>query len=65
MNSPNFTRKPNFVPENLKNFLTQDEYEMVKNLAVRRNAYNQMPMIAWAMGFLNIYQLDALLSYSS
>jgi hypothetical protein len=65
MNSPSFTRKPNFVPENLKNFLTQDEYEMVKNVAVRRNAYNQMPMIAWAMGFLNIYQLDALLSYSN
>jgi hypothetical protein len=63
MNSPSFTRKPNFVPENLKNFLTQDEYEMVKNIAVRRNASNQMPMIAWAMGFLNIYQLDALLSY--
>jgi hypothetical protein len=63
MNSPSFTHKPNFVPENLKNFLTQGEYEMVKNVAVRRNAYNQMPMIAWAMGFLNIYQLDALLSY--
>lgn len=65
MNSPRSIRKKNFVPENLKNFLTQDEYEMVKNLAVRRNAYDQMPLIAWAMGFLNIYQLDTLLSYSS
>jgi hypothetical protein len=63
MNSPNSTRKPNFAPENLKSFLTPDEYEMVKNLAGRKNAYSQMPMIAWAMGFLNIYQLDALLSY--
>jgi hypothetical protein len=63
MNSPSSIRKPNFVAENLKNFLTQDEYEMVKNLAGRKNAYSQMPMIAWAMGFLNIYQLDALLSY--
>jgi hypothetical protein len=62
VNSPRFRRK-RFVPENLKNLLTQDEYEMVKNLAVRRNAHDQMPMIAWAMGFLNIYQLDTLLSY--
>jgi hypothetical protein len=65
MNSPSFNRKQNFVPKNLKNFLTQDEYEMVKNVAIRRNAYNQMPVIAWTMGFLNIYQLDALLSHPS
>lgn len=63
MNSPNYALNMDFVPKSLKNLLTKDEYEMVEHVAIRRNAYNQMPLIAWAMGFLSIYELDALLSY--
>ncbi len=63
MSSPNYALNMDFVPKRLKTLLTKDEYEMVENVAVRRNAYNQMPLIAWTMGFLSIYDLDALLSY--
>jgi hypothetical protein len=63
MSSPNYALNMDFVPKSLKTLLTKDEYEMVENVAVRRKAYNQMPLIAWTMGFLSIYDLDALLSY--
>ncbi len=63
MNSPNYSLNMDFVPKSLKNLLTKDEYAMVENVAVRRNAFDQMPLIAWTMGFLSIYELDALLSY--
>jgi hypothetical protein len=49
--------------ETLRSLLTEQEYQLVKNVAARRNACDQLPTIAWAMGFLNIYQLDVLLNY--
>jgi hypothetical protein len=49
--------------ETLRSLLTEKEYQLVKNVAARINACNQLPTIAWAMGFLSIYQLEALLNY--
>jgi hypothetical protein len=65
MNEPdaNSTFNQSFFAETLRSLLTEDEYQLVKNVAARRNAYNQLPTIAWAMGFLSIEQLDALLSH--
>ncbi|MGA7953761.1 MAG: hypothetical protein WCA07_09620 [Gloeobacterales cyanobacterium] len=65
MNNPvndSATNQSSFA-ETLKNLLTEKEYLLVKDMAARRNACNQLPTIAWAMGFLSIHQLDALLSH--
>jgi hypothetical protein len=65
MNNPvnnSATNRGSFA-ETLRSLLTEKEYQLVKNAAARRNACNQLPTIAWAMGFLSIYQLDALLNY--
>jgi hypothetical protein len=66
MNNPinNSAPSQSSFAETLRSLLTEKEYQLVKNVAARRNAFNQLPTIAWAMGFLSIEQLDALLSHS-
>jgi hypothetical protein len=63
MNNPvnNYATNRSSFAETLRSVLTEKEYQLVKNVAARSNACNQLPTIAWAMGFLSIYQLDALL----
>lgn len=47
---------------NLKNLLSPEEYQTVTNVAQGRLGGDQLPVIAWALGFVNLEQLDALLS---
>jgi hypothetical protein len=47
---------------NLKNLLTHEEYQTVAHVAEGRFGSDQLPIVAWALGFVNLEQLDALLS---
>ncbi|WP_287128979.1 DUF2949 domain-containing protein [Candidatus Cyanaurora vandensis] len=46
----------------LKDLLTDSEYQIVKKAAQRSQDTAQLPVVAWAMGFVSLEQLDTLLN---
>ncbi len=49
------------IQAKLKNMLTEREFKAVAQAAARNQDQTQLPLIAWAMGFLSFAQLEDLL----
>jgi hypothetical protein len=49
------------MTEPLKQLLTQAEFQTVTHIASERSGADQLPLVAWALGFVTLDELAVLL----